>query len=145
MTPEELEQYLHTHIPITQAMAVRVDGVDPEIRLSAPLEPNINHRHTAFGGSLATLATLAAWSTLRVRLGDGARLVIAKQTTDYLRPVEGRFVAVCHAPAEDEWLRFMAAYERKGRARITLEAEVECNGEVAVRFSGEFAALSHTP
>ena len=47
-----LEQYLHAHIPLSAAMGVSVVQVaDEAITLSAPLEPNINHRDTVFGGS----------------------------------------------------------------------------------------------
>lgn len=63
MLPAELEADLHGNIPLTQAMQVRVLEIGPDsVRLGAPLSANINHHRTAFGGSLATLATLAAWS-----------------------------------------------------------------------------------
>lgn len=141
----ELEAYLYEHIPISAAMGVKVLETDPEIRLFAPLAPNVNHRGTAFGGSLASVATLAAWSALRVRLGDSARLVITHQTTEYLRPVEGDFLAVARLPEGEDLERFFAAYHRRGRARIEVEAWVEYGGAVAVTLRGTFAALSDAP
>ncbi len=58
MTPSELQTYLHTHIPLSKAMEVEVVQATPDIiELRAPLAPNINHRGTAFGGSISTLAT----------------------------------------------------------------------------------------
>lgn len=145
MTATELEAYLYEHIPISAAMGVRVLGTSPEIRLAAPLGPNVNHRGTVFGGSLASVATLAAWSALRVRLGDSARLVIVNQSTDYLRPVEGDFVAIARLPEGEALDRFLAAYRRRGRARIDVEARVEYGGAVAVTLRGTFAALSDAP
>jgi thioesterase domain-containing protein len=62
MTPIELERYLHEHIPLSHAMRVGVVTVDAgTVVLRAPLEPNINHRETVFGGSASALAILAAW------------------------------------------------------------------------------------
>ena len=58
-----LQEYLHGRIPISAAMGVRVLAASPEsVVLSAPIEPNVNHRETVFGGSAAAVATLAAWT-----------------------------------------------------------------------------------
>lgn len=145
MSPAELEAYLFEHIPISAAMGVRVLAVDPEVRLFAALAPNLNHRGTAFGGSLASVATLAAWSALRVRLGDSARLVIASQTTEYLLPVEGDFLAFARLPEGEALESFLAAYRRRGKARIVVEARVEYGDAVAVKLTGTFAALADRP
>ena len=84
MLPVELEQYMHKHIPLSKAMAVSVVSVtDSAVTLQAPLEPNINHRETVFGGSASALAILAGWSLLHVRLraaGIANRLVIQRNT-----------------------------------------------------------------
>ena len=80
MRPGELAQYIHEHIPLSKAMAVSVVAVeDDAITLQAPLEPNLNHRQTVFGGSASALAILASWALLHVRLqaaGIADRLVI---------------------------------------------------------------------
>ena len=147
MTPHELEQYLHRHIPLSAAMQVAVEaaGIDGVV-LRAPLAPNINHRETVFGGSAAAVATLAAWALLYVRLnaaGYAARVVIQRNTMEYLRPIAGSFTA--HAGlAPGEWERFARAYARKGRARIAVAATLIYADNVAGRFAGEFVALAPT-
>ena len=58
-------------IPLARAMALTVAGYDgATLALAAPLAPNGNDKGCAFGGSLASLMTLAgwAWSTSRSRL-----------------------------------------------------------------------------
>ncbi|SFK43726.1 thioesterase domain-containing protein, putative [Methylophaga sulfidovorans] len=61
MTPEQLQQYLYQHIPLSAAMQVSVDHVsDEKVILRAPLTPNINYHETVFGGSASTLAILSA-------------------------------------------------------------------------------------
>src|SRR5581483_6434170 len=66
---QEIEQYLHRHIPLSAAMGVRVRAASPErVELAAPLAPNINHHETLFGGSGAAIATLSAWTLVNIRL-----------------------------------------------------------------------------
>src|SRR5580693_3454554 len=97
MNPGDIENYLYAHIPLSKAMALRVDSATPEkVQLSAPLAPNINHRETAFGGSVSALAILAAWTLLYLRL-DAAqqktRLVIRSNTMRYDAAATGDFSA----------------------------------------------------
>ncbi len=128
VSPSDLEQYLHRHIPLTQAMRLRVASAEEEqVVLEAPLEPNINHRDTVFGGSISALATLAAWSLVHVRLdalGMRSRLVIHRNTMEYLRPISGTFVACARIEDEDDWRRFLEALRRRGKARIRVVSGV---------------------
>ena len=56
----QLRNVLHEEIPLTKAMGVEVNSYDGHcLVLSAPLDPNTNHKDTAFGGSLYSLAVLA--------------------------------------------------------------------------------------
>lgn len=145
MTPPELEAYLHTHIPLSAAMQVEVAAVECEhVLLRAPLAPNINHRDTVFGGSASALSILSAWSLLHVRLrasGVASRLVIQSNRMDYLRPIVGSFSARSSLEEAGQWPGFMRLLERRGRARLTVTAELLSEGEVAGLFSGEFVAL----
>lgn len=144
MTPSELENYLHAHIPLSRAMAVRVVSIaDDKVILGAPLAPNINHRDTVFGGSASALAILSAWSLLHLRLtaaGQPSRVVIQRNSMDYLAPIGGDFTATATIGAEANWDRFLRMLSRKGIARITIGAELNYEGSVAGRLSGEFVA-----
>ena len=139
----DVEAYLHAHIPISSSMGVSVLEAGPgKVVLSAPLEANVNHRSTMFGGSESALAILSAWTLLHVRLraeGFGGQIVIQRNSMEYLRPVHAEAQATCHAPAS--WGAFDAVLARRGRARVTLEAEVASDGEVVGRFEGVYVAL----
>ncbi|MGD1908519.1 MAG: thioesterase domain-containing protein [Leptolyngbyaceae cyanobacterium] len=141
----EIEQYLHEHIPMSQAMAVAVEAIaETGVTLSAPLAPNINHRHTAFGGSISTLAILSAWTAVHVGLlreQIPCRIVIQRNSVDYLGPIEGDFQARCLPPTPQAWGKFLRAIARHGKGRINLVAEVTAGGEVAGRFQGDYVAL----
>ena len=116
--------------------------------LSAPLEPNVNHRSTVFGGSCASVAILAAWTLAHLRVqatGSVARVVIQRGTTEYRLPIEGAFVATCDSPGEPAWDRFVRALRRRGQARIELEATVTSDGVVVATFSGAYVAIVTRP
>ncbi|MBF0678014.1 MAG: YiiD C-terminal domain-containing protein [Devosia sp.] len=145
MTPSALDEYLHTHIPITRAMGVQTLFASAErVELTAPLEPNINVHGTAFGGSGATLALLAAWSVLHLRLaaeGITNRLVIQRSTIDYLLPVAGDLMAVATLDGAD-LDSFFATMARRGRARLSVSSELMFEGKVAGRLTGDFVAIA---
>lgn len=144
MTAGELEAYLHSAIPLSGLMGVRVEACgDGRIVLTAPLSTNHNHLGTAFGGSLATVATLAGYCALWVALGrKDAHVVIRKSSMDYLRPVTGDIRAVCEFPAEATKSAFLDRFEKHGKARMELDVSISENGEQCLRFQGEFVALS---
>lgn len=137
------EHFLHEQIPLTKAMQVRVDSFD-DIRLvlTAPLEANHNHLGTAFGGSLATLATLAGYSMLWLLLEDReAHIVIKDSKIRYLHPVLGELRAACQRPAAGTVTKFKELFTKSGKARITLKVAIEESGLECVEFEGTFVAL----
>lgn len=145
MDTRELRQYLHEHIPLSRAMEVEVLVANKErVKLVAPLAPNINHRDTVFGGSASALAILSAWSLLHVRLNEenlSSRIVIQKSMMNFERPIVAEFMAESAISEEATWLKFLNTLRRKGRARISIAAEIYCKGENAGAFEGVFVAL----
>ena len=140
-----LEQYLHEHIPITAAMGVRVEVASAErVLLSSPLEPNLNHQGTGFGGSIASLATLAGWSWLWVifrEKGLTPKLVVRKSTVEYVAPVTDSFSAELRPPSDASIRDFWNSFNRRSSARIDLKVEVYCRGEEAAYFEGTFVVI----
>lgn len=144
-----LQRYLENAIPQFVAMQGGVAEASGErVVLSAPLAPNINHQSTAFGGSVASLATLACWGWLWNHLrvpgaaGVDAQLVVGRAEVDYLKPIATDITARCGAPGVTEVATFDETYARRGRGRITLEAVVEnTEGVVCARFVGKFVAI----
>jgi thioesterase domain-containing protein len=142
---EEIEQYLHRHIPLSAAMGVRVRVATPaRVELAAPLAPNINHHETLFGGSGAAIATLSAWTLVNLRLRHSnvrAQLVIQRNAMSYEEPIRGDFTAVCELTDEAPWQRFLAMIERRGRGRITMNARLLFQARPVASFEGDFVAL----
>ena len=140
-----VETYLREHIPLSAAMGVRVVRASPDqVRLAAPLAPNINHHDTVFGGSVSAVATLAAWTLLHLRLEQTrtrAQLVIQRGAIEYRKPIPGDFAAVCEFDDPPAWMRFSNTYVRRGRARLTLRTRLVCGEVDMASFEGDFVAL----
>lgn len=141
-----LEAYLLEQIPLARAMELRVDAVSPDsLVLSAPLEPNINHQGTVFGGSASAAAILSAWllGTARVRAeGLQGRAVIQRNTMRYDRPINGRFTATAQAEGgEDAWQQALGALRRGSKGRIRLVSRLACDGGRVGELEGDFVLL----
>jgi thioesterase domain-containing protein len=146
MAPQVLEAYLHRLIPLSRAMQVAVlELADERVVLGAPLEPNINHRATVFGGSASALAILAAWALLYARLTDrdlAASLVIQRNSISYERPMAGDFTASATLAESARWPQFLHTLARRGKARIAMAAELRGEGQTAGYFDADFVALA---
>lgn len=139
---EEFQAALHSAIPITRALGLRVAAYDAAgLALTAPLAPNRNDKGTVFAGSLNTALTLAGWGLLWLALREHGRagvVIIQDSSIEYLRPVADDFVARCARPAPAELERLLATLERRGRARIELAGEIVEGGQVAVMFRARY-------
>jgi thioesterase domain-containing protein len=144
-TLQSIQDYLHEHIPLSKAMGVTVLKADSSsVVLSAPLEPNLNHLNTAFGGSISSLAILAGWSVVHFglqRAGFPCRVVIKNNTVSYDKPITGEFRAQCSAPDAATWQSFLTTLKRKNMARITIVSFLECGSEIVGKMEGVFVAV----
>ena len=146
--PAAVEAYLHKHIPISGAMGFRVLGASSdEVVLEAPLEPNTNHRATAFGGSISALAILAGWAMVHFRLRDEGlevRTVIRDGGVRYDQPVRGAFQARCPAPPADAWERFVQTVRRRGKGRILFQVHLSAGALSVGSYKGTYVALERS-
>lgn len=141
-----LRAKLRRDMPITRALGLRVLGREGTgLVLSSPLAPNINHKGTAFAGSLNATATLAGWGTIWLVLrehGIRSHVVIQDSTVHYVRPVTGDFTARCKAPSATAVERLVKAVTGKGRGRIELDVTIADASGDAVRFHGRYVAIA---
>jgi thioesterase domain-containing protein len=141
---EYLQELINRDIMLARPMGVIVEAADDAgIVLRAPLPPNANHKGTAFGGSLYSLAVLTGWAWLTrfVACADiNADAVIQESNMQFLVPVKGDLRAVIAAPAEAEVDKFRKLLLRAGRARIRLRVEMHQGNQLATVFEGLFAA-----
>lgn len=122
---EELQDRIHRHIPLAKAMQFSIDELEPgAIRVSAPLEPNINIHGTGFAGSIYSLAVLTGWALCTHILENAnvdAELVVARGEIRYRAPVTGelRCTTEADARARDAFLQ-TTRDEGKGLLRLDI-------------------------
>lgn len=143
---KDLEAKLLEEIPITEAMGITTSDYDGKnLSLQMPIEPNINHKLTAFGGSITTLTTLAGWGLIYLILKEeeeyNHHIVIQDSKTEYIRPVTDDFRAVCSKPSDEEIQDFITMFKEKGKARIKLHAYIFEGENASVKFTGRYVVI----
>jgi thioesterase domain-containing protein len=141
-TLREAERFFHERIPLTRAMGLRVvTDQAHRFAIEAPVALNYNHLHTAFGGSINAVATLAGYGFLWLELDDQAHVVVGTSSIRFLQPVLQSIRAACVEPRTDELESFHEKLRAKGKAKIALHVRVEENGILAADFEGVFVGL----
>lgn len=143
---QDLERRLLEDIPLTRAMGLTVvEYSGSALSLAAPLDRNGNHKSTAFGGSLYSLAVLAGWGLLYLKMkesGRRGRIVIQESRIRYLRPVAEDLRATCRLDSEERLEVFFRTFDRRGMGRIDLRCSITANGAPAVEFEGRYVVTS---
>lgn len=150
MTDQSLLRALDTHyrsMPPVAALGLSIAGYDGRhLRLRAPLAANVNDKGCAFGGSLASLMTLAAWGLVSLRLGEAglaAEVYVADSQLRYLKPLYADLEAEAELAADEDWDVFLATFRSRGRARAQLLARVRLpDGAAACTFEGRYVAIA---
>ncbi|QBD81983.1 thioesterase [Ktedonosporobacter rubrisoli] len=144
----ELQDTLAHEIPLTRHLGLIVDSYHNErLILKAPLGCNINHKRTAFAGSINALATLAGWGQLWLVLKEldiPGQIVIQDSSSNYLLPVKDDFIASCQRPGEEQITRLAQTLQKHKKARVELGAEVYSGHDLAAVFKGRYV-LHLTP
>ena len=147
-TITRLENLIAENIPVTQHLHFRIH-IDENLLpvLEVPLEPNINHLGTAFGGSLSMLCTIGGWCCMYLLLENfklQADILIQKSKMIFLTPVENDFSVTCELPDQSKLDMFARTFRRFGKSRIPITCFVQDNkqSKAAARFQGVYAAIS---
>ena len=142
-----LQDRIDREIMLAKPMGVIVETADESaVILRAPLAPNANHKGTAFGGSLYSLAVLTGWAWVTRYLaarGVAADAVIQESSVQFLSPVQGELRASTAAPPDAQIDKFRKMLQRAGRGRIRLRVEINYGESLAALFEGVFAAALH--
>lgn len=144
---DALHLELHHTIPLVRALAMQVvraqhDPNGTQIKFAAALSANINDKGCAFGGSLASLKTLACWSVLRTftwNQGIAADIFVHTSRVVYIAPIWHDFEVHC-ALSADSLASFKQSLIEREKAAAILHAEVLCRGELCSTMEARFVA-----
>lgn len=150
MSLEEALQRLRHHyqsMPPVAAMQLNVADYDGQrLRLHAPLALHVNDKGCAFGGSLASMMTLASWGLVSLRLeqaGIDADVYVADSQIRYLAPLFADIDVDAELAADADWDSFLSTLRERGRARTGLVARVRLpEGGVATDFTARYVAIA---
>ena len=135
---------MRREIPLTVAMGVEAGTLAGNtLQLRAPLAPNANDKGCAFGGSLASLMTLAAWALIELHLdarGSRCEVYVQDSGIDYLAPVWGELRVTARLAEGEDWAAFFAALDTRGKGRLTVLAQADHAGMPATRMRARFVA-----
>ena len=133
-------------MPPVAAMQLSIAGYDGQrLRLHAPLPVHVNDKGCAFGGSLGSLMTLAAWGLVTLRVQDAgmhADVFVADSRIRYLAPLFADLTAEAELESSASWDEFLATLRERGRARTELVARVPLpDGGLAAEFAARYVAF----
>jgi thioesterase domain-containing protein len=138
-----LQQRIDREIILAKPMGIIVEAAnDARLVLRAPLAPNANHKGTAFGGSLYSLAVLTGWAWLTRFLATrklDAEAVIQESSMRFLAPVHGELRASLQIPAAADIDKFQKMLLRADRGRIRLQVKMHEGAVLATDVDGLFA------
>lgn len=141
MTAQDLQNKLHTQIPMTKLMGLELIQLDNhKLITKAPLDININDKGTAFGGSLSTMTIISSWciayliaNTLKL---DETNIVIKSNETQFKRPVTKDLVCLTYMPTPTEIDELHKKIKAKKSGSIKIYSQICENEKVCVNFEG---------
>ncbi|KFN44195.1 YiiD C-terminal domain-containing protein [Arenimonas oryziterrae] len=136
-------------MPPAAAMRIRGEHFDGDtLRLHAPLSANLNDKGCAFGGSLASVMTLAGWGLVTLKLkraGIDAEVYVADSQLRYLAPLYDDLHAEATLSDAGDWQAAVHCFRSRGRARLTLGALVRAaDGQLVASLQARFAVMTAT-
>lgn len=146
MQEKEFENFLHMNIPLTEIMGLTVEKfTTSKVVLKAKLEPNINDKGTAFGGSISSLLTICGWAMAFINIKEldpSCQVVIHKSSISYHAPIVKDFTAECILEDEAARNEFINSYLNRGKSRIKLYAKCCDGNKLLVDFEGYYVAIN---
>lgn len=141
----EFQQFLHHQIPITESMEISVLEFSPlKVKVLAKLEPNINHKSTAFGGSINCVMTVCGWALTFANIKDldpEAHIVIRKSNINYLHPIKGDITAECTLTDNGRVERFLDMYTKHKKGILNLRVHCYDEDTILSEFEGQYVAF----
>lgn len=138
----DFKNFLYSKIPITKEMGIDVlEFSSSKVTLLAKLKPNINHKSTAFGGSINSLMTVCGWSLVYKNISEidaNAHIVIQKSNIDYLNPIKEDFSAICELKDEKIKTKFLETFKKHNKSRLKLKVFCYKNDTLLAEFEGYY-------
>ncbi|MES2404786.1 MAG: YiiD C-terminal domain-containing protein, partial [Pseudomonadota bacterium] len=139
-----LEAHILENIPLADAMNLKVRRYTGDLlEMTAPLTPNVNDKGCAFGGSMASLLTLAGWGL--IELGLSAQdlecdIYVGDSHLRYHEPVWSELRGAARFAEPDSLARLAFALRGRGKGYAEVVCEIAGVRRAAVTLTARFFA-----
>lgn len=145
MSAEDLEKTIRQQIPALRQFSFHISELTPRtIRVDARLSDHINHKGTAFGGSLYQVALVASYGLFlhlmelnKIQTHD---FVISKGEMHYRAPVTGNFHATLRV-SEADADHFLQTLQSQKKAELWLRTQVYTAQKLGAELKARFVAF----
>ncbi|WP_413584528.1 YiiD C-terminal domain-containing protein [Bdellovibrio sp. HCB274] len=126
---QDFIQVLADNIKLYEHLGITVQELSSQrVVFKVSLEKNLNHKGTAFGGSLYATGVLSAYALVLAGLKhhqiNTENIVIAKGVIEYHRPIDSDFTIVCEFPDAASEQQFYQELKDKQRVRRDLQVHI---------------------
>jgi thioesterase domain-containing protein len=139
-----LQAEILERMPLADAMDIRVPRYSgDEIEMTAPLAPNVNDKGCAFGGSMASLLTLAGWGL--IELGLRAQdlecdVYVGDSRLRYHEPVWSELRGVARFTEPDGLTKLATRVRTRGKGHADVVCEIAGATRAAATLTARFFA-----
>ena len=131
-------------MPPVAAMGLDIGGAEAgALRLRAPLSAHVNDKGCAFGGSMASLLTLAGWGLIELGLraeGFDCDIYVGDSQLRYREPVWGELRGIARFAEAGALARVVAAVREQGKGRADVVCEIAGEHGAAATLTARFIA-----
>ncbi|QDK38224.1 YiiD C-terminal domain-containing protein [Bdellovibrio sp. NC01] len=141
---QELEAILRDKIKLYEHLGIEVVEItSSKVHFRVSLEKNLNHKGTAFGGSLYATGVMSAYALVLAGLKhyhiNTDNIVIAKGEISYYRPVDTDFDVVARFKNLQQEEAFFSELKQKNRVKDVVEVQILGDGgSLKASLSGTF-------
>lgn len=139
-----LESHILENIPLADAMNLKVRRyTGDELEMTAPLTPNVNDKGCAFGGSMASLLTLAGWGLIELGLraeGLDCDIYVGDSHLRYHEPVWSELRGIARFVEPGALSKLAVALGERGKGRADVVCEIAGERRAAVTLTARFFA-----
>ncbi|WP_370324650.1 YiiD C-terminal domain-containing protein [Euzebya sp.] len=141
----QLKPALEDGIAFVQRMGLRLDAIEPGyVKMTAPLEGNVNHIGTMYAGALFTLAEVPG-GAIFLSTFDASRYypIVKGMDIRFVKPATTDISVEVRITA-DEVERIQAAAEAAGKADYSWTCELtDAGGVVVARSTNDYQLRTH--
>lgn len=140
-----LEAHILENIPLADAMDLKVRRYTGDmLEMTAPLAPNANDKGCAFGGSMASLLTLAGWGLIELGLqarGYACDIYVGDSRLRYREPVWKELRGIARFAEAEALEKLTVALEQRGKGRADVVCELAGGKGAAAVLTARFVAM----